>query len=58
MLSRRVVEGFAAGFDLLVTPTMACLPPAVGRRRYGTAQDPLAALRNSYPMGCSPRSST
>ncbi|WP_260145619.1 amidase family protein [Streptomyces sp. 2132.2] len=26
-------------------------PPAVGWWRAGTGQDPLAALRNSYPMG-------
>ncbi|KMO94934.1 amidase [Streptomyces roseus] len=50
-LSRRVVEGFVAGFDLLVTPTMACLPPAIGAWRAGTGEDPMAALRNSYPMG-------
>ncbi|MEU6233517.1 amidase [Kitasatospora sp. NPDC047058] len=50
-LSRRIVEGFVAGFDLLVTPTMACLPPLVGAWRAGTGDDPLTALRNSYPMG-------
>ncbi|MER7201796.1 amidase [Streptomyces sp. CB01635] len=50
-LSRRIVEGFLAGFDLLVTPTMACLPPLVGAWRTGTDDDPLRALRNSYPMG-------
>ncbi|WP_380281671.1 amidase [Kitasatospora purpeofusca] len=50
-LSRRVVEGFVAGFDLLVTPTMACLPPRIGAWRAGTDEDPLMALRNSYPMG-------
>ncbi|MET8770904.1 hypothetical protein [Streptomyces sp. NPDC004658] len=50
-LSRRIVEGFLAGFDLLVTPTMACLPPLVGAWRAGTDDDPLRALRNSYPMG-------
>ncbi|WP_406087043.1 amidase [Kitasatospora purpeofusca] len=49
-MSRRIVEGFVAGFDLLVTPTMACLPPRIGAWRAGTAEDPLAALRNSYPM--------
>lgn len=50
-LSRRIVEGFLAGFDLLVTPTMACLPPPVGAWRAGTDDDPLRALLNSYPMG-------
>ncbi|WP_369394331.1 amidase [Streptomyces sp. CG1] len=50
-LSRRIVEGFLAGFDLLVTPTMACLPPLVGAWRAGVHDDPLRALQNSYPMG-------
>jgi amidase len=50
-LSRRIVEGFLAGFDLLVTPTMACLPPPVGAWRAGTADDPLMAVLNSYPIG-------
>jgi amidase len=50
-LSRRVVEGFLAGFDLLVSPTMACLPPSIGAWRAGTEEDPSAAVRNSYPMG-------
>ncbi|MET7704357.1 amidase [Streptomyces sp. NPDC005485] len=50
-LSRRIVEGFVAGFDLLVTPTMACLPPLVGAWRAGTDDNPLMALLNSYPMG-------
>ena len=49
-LSRRIVEGFLASFDLLVTPTMACLPPPVGAWRAGTDDDPLMALVNSYPM--------
>ncbi|MGW2827029.1 amidase [Streptomyces sp. NPDC001443] len=50
-LSRRIVEGFLAGFDLLVTPTTACLPPPVGAWRAGTDGHPLAALLNSYPLG-------
>ncbi len=49
-LSRHIVEGFLAGFDLLLTPTMACLPPPVGAWRAGTDDDPLMALFNSYPM--------
>jgi amidase len=48
-LSRRIVEAFVADFDLLVTPTMACLPPPVGFWRTGK-DDPLMALHNSYPM--------
>ncbi|OIJ64477.1 hypothetical protein WN71_028760 [Streptomyces mangrovisoli] len=49
--SRRIVEGFLAGYDLLVTPTMACLPPPVGAWRAGADDNPMAALLNSYPMG-------
>ena len=49
-LSRRIVESFLSHFDLLVTPTMACLPPPVGAWRAGTAADPLMALHNCYPM--------
>jgi amidase len=48
-LSRQIVDGFLASFDLLVTPTMACLPPPVGAWRTG-GDDPLLALYNSYPM--------
>jgi amidase len=49
-LSRRVVEGFMARFDLLITPTMACLPPRIGTWKTGTETAPLMALLNSYPM--------
>ncbi|MEU9556380.1 amidase [Streptomyces fumanus] len=50
-LSRRIVEGFLAGFDLLVTPTTACLPPRIGSWWAGPQDDPLRAFRNSYPVG-------
>ncbi len=50
LLSRQIVEHFCANFDLLVTPTMACLPPPIGSWRPGTEDDPLMALINSYPM--------
>ena len=49
-LSRQIVERFCANFDLLVTPTMACLPPPIGSWRPGTDDDPLMTLVNSYPM--------
>jgi amidase len=49
-LSRRIVEAFVASFDLLVTPTMACLPPPIGAWRAGADDNPLMALLNSYPM--------
>jgi amidase len=50
LLSRHIVEGFIASFDLLITPTMACLPPPIGAWRVGTDDEPLMALINSYPM--------
>lgn len=49
-LSRRIVEEFTNNVDLLLTPTMACLPPPIGAWRPGTDADPLMALVNSYPM--------
>ena len=49
-LSRRIVDGFVTSFDLLVTPTMASLPPTIGAWRAGTEDEPLMALLNSYPM--------
>lgn len=49
--SRRIVEAFRANFDVLVTPSMACLPPKVGAWRAGTDRDPRMAVINSYPMG-------
>jgi amidase len=48
-LSRRIVEDFTHRFDLLVTPSMACLPPPVGFWRTGS-DDPLAPLLASYPL--------
>lgn len=48
--SRRIVEAFVSRFDLLVTPTMACVPPLIGALRAGTEHDPTMALVNSYPM--------
>jgi amidase len=49
-LSRRIVEAFVASFDLLVTPTMACLPPPVGFWRTGKHDNPLTPLLKSYPL--------
>ncbi|MDG4859535.1 amidase [Streptomyces sp. T-3] len=49
-LSRRVVEAFVDNFDLLVTPTMACLPPPIGFWREGSGDDPLMPLHKSYPL--------
>jgi amidase len=50
LFSRRIVEAFVTSFDLLVTPTMACLPPPVGALQAGIDDDPLMPLLNSYPM--------
>jgi amidase len=49
-LSRTIVESFVSRFDLLVTPTTACLPPPVQAWRAGTDGNPLAALLNCYPL--------
>jgi len=49
-LSRQIVEAFVAGFDVLVTPTMACIPPLVGAWRTNTAEGPMQAVLGSYPM--------
>jgi amidase len=45
------VASFVAGFDLLVTPTMACLPPLVGSWREGMDVDPMMGMFNCFPMG-------
>lgn len=49
-LSRRIVEDLLGRFDLVVTPTMACLPPPVGAWRAGTEEAPMAAILNCYPL--------
>jgi amidase len=49
-LSRTIVEAFVSEFDLLVTPTMACLPPPVGAWRQGIEDNPLMAILNCYPL--------
>lgn len=49
-LSRRIVEGFVTSVGLLVTPTMACLPPPAGCWRTGTDDDSLTPLVKSYPL--------
>lgn len=48
--SRRIVEAFVAEFDVLVTPTMACLPPAIGLGQVGEGDDPLTPMMRSYPL--------
>src|SRR5262249_880730 len=49
-LSRRTVAGFLASLDLLLTPTMARLPPPIGAWKPSTGTNPTMAPANSYPM--------
>ena len=49
-LARMVLAGFGRDHDVLVTPTMACLPPEVGSWRAGTDADPVMGLLNCTPM--------
>lgn len=52
VLSRRIVEAFTDSFDVLVTPTMACLPPKVGAwRRAEIRWQP--RIRWAYSRRCS-----
>lgn len=48
--SRRIVEAFVPRLDVLVTPTMACLPPPVGAWRAGVDDDPRQAVLNCAPL--------
>jgi amidase len=49
-LARPLIAPFGRDFDVLVTPTMAVLPPKVGTWREGTEADPTVGLLNCYPM--------
>lgn len=49
-LARVLVANFGRDFDVLVTPTLACLPPPVGSWRAGMDQDPVMGLLNCTPM--------
>jgi amidase len=49
-IARMVLADFGRDVDVLVTPTMACLPPEVGSWRAGTDIDPVAGLINCTPM--------
>jgi amidase len=50
-ISRRLVRSFVSRYDLLVTPTMACLPPPIGAWRAGMEADPMMGMFNVFPMG-------
>jgi amidase len=49
-MARTIVANFGREFDVLITPTMACLPPPVGSWRAGMEADPLMGLFNCIPM--------
>lgn len=50
LMARSLVAPFGADYDVLLTPTMACLPPTVESVWDGADADPLAALGNCFPM--------
>lgn len=47
--TRRVLQWWADGFDLLLTPTMAQLPPRLGELR-ATPEEPMRAFTRSIPL--------
>jgi amidase len=49
-VTRELVGRMADEADVLLMPTMACLPPPVGAVWEGTDDDPMMALLNCYPM--------
>jgi amidase len=49
-LAKGVIRPLVEDFDVVVTPTMACLPPEVGTWRAGMEANPEVALLNCYPM--------
>lgn len=50
LMARSIVAPFGSQFDVLLTPTMACLPPAVGAVWDGAEVDPVMPLLNCFPM--------
>jgi amidase len=49
-LARPLIANFGRDIDVLLTPTMAVLPPEVGSWRAGTDVDPVMGLFNCVPM--------
>jgi amidase len=49
-MARTLLAAFGRDVDVLVTPTMACLPPEVGGWRAGTEAEPMMGLINCTPM--------
>jgi amidase len=50
LLCRQLIAPFGSQFDVLLTPTMACLPPEVGSVWAGADLDPVMPLFNCFPM--------
>jgi amidase len=50
LMARAVMAPFGDRFDVLLTPTMACLPPEVGSVWAGADLDPVTPLWNCFPM--------
>lgn len=50
LLARSIIAPFGRDFDVLLTPTMACLPPEVGSVWAGADVDPVLPLLNCFPM--------
>lgn len=50
MMCREIVAPFGRDFDVLLTPTMACLPPTVGSVWANADLDPTMPLLNCFPM--------
>ncbi len=50
LMARSLVAPFGRDYDVLLTPTMACLPLAVGAVWDGADTDPSMPLLNCFPM--------
>ena len=50
-ISRDLIDTMRDQAEVVLMPTMACLPPAVGSVWEGADDEPIVALLNCYPMG-------
>jgi amidase len=48
--SRGIVQSWETNFDLLITPTIASLPPKVGEITDGSMEDPTVPIQRSFTM--------
>lgn len=49
-MARQLIAPFGADYDVLLTPTMATLPPRCGAIWEGAESEPMMPLLNCYPM--------